>query len=1055
MTRTMTTRSLSAGNFFLLRTPLLPTAAGWTSEVAPSIESDPVLASPLFQEALFLSSETVFEKLQDGASTDARLDKTVTRYRRRMATRCTPFGTSAAVTVGCVGADTAIILTRPGDARRTCRLDQGVVQKLLNRAHASAFGDQPSGLLNANTSAWRAADGYRYIEMVVDHGVRRYRLSRIAASPAVDAAMALYRSGERLELSSAATSLSTTLGSSYEAAQSFLLKLAENQLLIMGPEATASTDDAVVRLLQQLRVQPWAEKACSDLAAVHDLVGTIGDDPTTNIERYRAIKRYLAEADLEIETGKILHVDLHRPPMEARLSKASLGRLARALWDARAVLSRPSAPMAKFSEAFTQKYGDREISLLEALDVDFGIPFGGLNTDTSPLIAPFRFDKSTPKESDPLEALVWKRLTSQADGSPERSLDLTEYARERATGRSFVWPSSFSVIGICHGTGLEAWSAGQGLFEPKQFRAPAMSLFGRFCNGNSELTTAVRAFVSAHEEDRDDLIHAELVHLPYGRTGNVVLRPNVRDYEMTYMSASERPTEFQIPISDLSIRVVDGEIQLFSRPLGKRIIPRLTSAHNTNSPTSLPIYRFLGALQLQGVQALGWAWGETLTRLPFLPRVTCGSLLLSRARWRLSVSDFEPGLEGLRAGLAALGVPNHVAICVTDNFVEVRLDRADDLEVLLEELRRHKDLILTEAFDDEDLITDATGSSYRQEFMIPFVAEQSSPPSGATATSAGGAEAADRHWLYAQVFAGPATLEHIVAALYPGFLQIVDQRGGRSPFFIRYNEDGWHLRLRARFETSAGKFAAMHDLELLLKDLLASRRAHRLRFDDYVPETMRYGGPALIARYEAAFAEDSLAVSRGLATFSRRADAEELRWKFAALSIGRMLQDLLPDEAHRVKVARAFAESYAVEFSATKTQKDLLKTTYRKNKLFFDQVADLGAVSDDRLSGAIAAVNQRTQSLTAMAPGLQEGLSASEYMRAVSSLLHMTANRIFLEGSRPHEFVIFSCLEKSLRSTRARTASRRLLGLAAGSVGAPSASPVAKGVNPASSARSQ
>ena len=49
--------------------------------------------------------------------------------------------------------------------------------------------------------------------------------------------------------------------------------------------------------------------------------------------------------------------------------------------------------------------------------------------------------------------------------------------------------------------------------------------------------------------------------------------------------------------------------------LGRRVIPRLTSAHNYDAG-SLGVYRFLCALQGQGVAAgLAWDWGP-LGRAP-------------------------------------------------------------------------------------------------------------------------------------------------------------------------------------------------------------------------------------------------------------------------------------------------------------------------------------------------------------------------------------------------------------------------------------------------------
>ena len=75
-------------------------------------------------------------------------------------------------------------------------------------------------------------------------------------------------------------------------------------------------------------------------------------------------------------------------------------------------------------------------------------------------------------------------------------------------------------------------------------------------------------------------------------------------------------------------RAADGDarLMLYSARLEREVIPRLTSAHNYVWK-SLPIYRFLCALQSQGAAWLGWDWG-VLQRAPYLPRLTTGKLVL-------------------------------------------------------------------------------------------------------------------------------------------------------------------------------------------------------------------------------------------------------------------------------------------------------------------------------------------------------------------------------------------------------------------------------------------
>src|SRR5262249_32256171 len=123
-------------------------------------------------------------------------------------------------------------------------------------------------------------------------------------------------------------------------------------------------------------------------------------------------------------------------------------------------------------------------------------------------------------------------------------------------------------------------------------------LLGRFCHADPELCKFVEQHVRAEEALEPDARFAEVVHLPEGRLGNILARPILRAYEIPYLGAASVPAERQIPVTDLRVSVVDGQIVLRSGRLGKRVIPRLTSAHNFH--LSQGIYRFLCALQSQG-----------------------------------------------------------------------------------------------------------------------------------------------------------------------------------------------------------------------------------------------------------------------------------------------------------------------------------------------------------------------------------------------------------------------------------------------------------------------
>lgn len=62
-----------------------------------------------------------------------------------------------------------------------------------------------------------------------------------------------------------------------------------------------------------------------------------------------------------------------------------------------------------------------------------------------------------------------------------------------------------------------------------------------------------------------DSILAELVYLPESRTGNILMRPHIREYELAYMSDSDLPKDKMLYVSDLLLSVRNGKLHLRSK----------------------------------------------------------------------------------------------------------------------------------------------------------------------------------------------------------------------------------------------------------------------------------------------------------------------------------------------------------------------------------------------------------------------------------------------------------------------------------------------------------
>ena len=87
------------------------------------------------------------------------------------------------------------------------------------------------------------------------------------------------------------------------------------------------------------------------------------------------------------------------------------------------------------------------------------------------------------------------------------------------------------------------------------------NLLGRFCHGDPDLLAKVAEHLREEEALDPDAIFAEVVHLPEGRLGNVLLRPVLRRGEIPYLGRSGAAEDQQIPVTDLTLRLVGRQVR--------------------------------------------------------------------------------------------------------------------------------------------------------------------------------------------------------------------------------------------------------------------------------------------------------------------------------------------------------------------------------------------------------------------------------------------------------------------------------------------------------------
>jgi thiopeptide-type bacteriocin biosynthesis protein len=983
-----------------------------------------------------------------------KMERALVRYFARMAGRATPFGLFAGCSVGTIGDETSLVLADRARYRRHTRLDMDYLVALTD-ALARAPELRPALALGVNSSLYPARGRLRYCEVRRTSKGWTHHQVALETTDYLEAVLARAREGASPE-ALAALLVETDPGASVEEAQDYIGDLIDNQVLVSELSPAVTGPEPVSGLVGRLRER--AATAASDrldqvrqeLAALD--AGGLGAEPA----RYRRIARLLEALPGEVQLGRLFQVDLVKPVVSARLGPAVLDEIRRGVALLHRLARRPRQdPLARFRQAFVSRYEGREVPLVEALDGDTGVGFDtltGAATEASSLLDGLTFPEAGEETArwGRREALLLRKLGEALAGGAGEVVLTPRDVDEMAEPDPPPLPGAFAVLAAV-AAGSEAALAG-GDFRVLLAGGSGPSgarLLGRFCHADPQLHRCVQEHVRAEEALEPDAVFAEIVHLPEGRLGNILARPVLRAYEIPYLGRAGVPAGRQIPVTDLRVSVAGGRLLLRSVRLGRRVIPRLTSAHNFH--TSQGIYRFLCALQAEGTAGdLGWDWGP-LGDAPFLPRVVSGRLVLSRASWRVSQDELTPlgrvqgaaRFRAVQAWRARRRLPRWIALADADNELPVDLDNVLAVDTLVELVKGRERATLVELFPGPDQLW-ARGPEGRfvHELVVPFVRcpvatggppvalparRQASRPSPRAAESRSFPPGSE--WLYAKLYTGPATADQVLRdVVRPVTAAALESGAADRWFFVRYGDPDWHLRLRVH-----GRPARLHGevfpaLQAAVAPLLEDGRLWRVQLDTYEREVERYGGPEGVMLAERLFHADSEAVL-ALAALLAKDPRTDLRWRLALAGVDRLLTDLGLDPDTRRTIIRQARTGFAAEFRAGADFKHQLGTRFRPERPSLEALLGPTPGGDARLASGLEVLRHRSERLAPVTAELRTCAGAGRLSVPLAELavsyLHMHANRLLRSAHRAQELVLYDFLSRLYESQAGRAHERR------------------------------
>lgn len=266
-------------------------------------------------------------------------------------------------------------------------------------------------------------------------------------------------------------------------------------------------------------------------------------------------------------------------------------------------------------------------------------------------------------------------------------------------------------------------------------------------------------------------------------------------------------------------------------------------------------------------------------------------------------------------------------------------------------------------------------------------------------------------WIYFKIYTGSKTADTILKNEVKNFIVDKDDKGDKW-FFIRYSDPDFHIRLRLHLKDTRDFSTIFNRFYEIFLPLVDAGLVWKIQCDTYQREIERYGANT-INIVEDFFFIDSVFMIELL----NRIIDDQHRWKLALALIDSFLSVFSFELTQRKELLNTIAVNFKKEFGFThhdaKKQLDNKFRTYRKDI----ETAMLWENTIDVIKDRKQAIFPVAEKLIAMEKTneLQVPLNL-----LLTSMIHMTMNRLFRTKNRLHELVIYDFLSRYYTSELAK-----------------------------------
>ncbi len=1034
----MNRKQISHENFFVIRTPRLP--SNMINNIEPTSASTRVhitkwLALKGIKEALYVASPSLLDSLpiwqsKPDSKQGKKIELSLLKYMIRMCSRPTPFGLFSGITLGHVTDKTQLVCSHYSKDTRKTRLDMFYLGKLKTEVVRSNSRSQ--GLLyQPNNSHYIVANQLRYIESYQSDSSQQYRLSAVESDEYLQTALNIAKSG--INFYDMVTKFCETYSNATTTeVESYIQLLIDESILqpkVPLPLTGLSPDNSLINSFNDIGQKQIADQLSSCLFQLERL--DLQSEITAN--DYRNVRDSLQNELLKPEENKLFQTDVLRKFNDCTISSEELEALCTQLKLIHKTNRRPSSLFSAFITRFNQRFEGQFVPLEQVLDDESGLSFSNETGYETPLIAGLHLRKGSDNSTNEVPTLLEAEIERTISLSLRSDvIQLTsEHLNKKAKSLPEIndLPASFAAMISCYiDKNKQHLIKFNGAYGPS-----AANLLGRFSHLEKNLKDKLINHLNQEEAQSPDVIFAEIAHLPEGRPGNVIARPHLRDYEITFMADSSLEDKYQIPFKDLHVWIENHQVKLWSKKLNKQIIPRLSCAHNYSN-RSLSAYTFLSMIQHQSISLPSFHLPSNLTNAAFTPRIMLDNLILAEKSWKIPRGEFEKLAvnEILNKNQwnyleKTYHLERYVIFSMHDNVLQIDLTNPSMLAILLSESKGMNLIPLKEALSQSfnSTVSDANGDNFNNEIIIPFFNPEATkhtclhenPGKNIAAQNIIRRFAPGSEWLSLKIYSGNTTVENLLSER---LLPLIEQHKElfNKWFFIRYGDPDWHIRLR--FQGSPAKLYGqlLPILNSVFEPLLAANQLHRIEVSTYEREVERYGGPQAMELVETLFMADSQLIATTMQSIDEF--GEDMRWRIAVLSCNWLFGMFGYNDKDTLNLLTRLRAGFGAEFNESAVmRKQLGKRFKEKQALLEADMARLAHLSATNVATAELSASQlelhrllqqwriTVEPMIAALKALNEdGKLNCSFDTLINSLLHMHNNRLFKAYGREQELVV-------------------------------------------------